>query len=72
MARVVAESGIKIGIIAVSPENALKVANRLIDAGVKGILNFTPTTVNVPPGIILKNVDFSIDLEGIAFQLSNE
>ena len=71
MERVVPETDINIGIIAVNPETALKVANSLIDAGVKGILNFTPATLNVPPGIILRNVDFSIDLEGIAFQLSN-
>ncbi|UCF31047.1 MAG: redox-sensing transcriptional repressor Rex [bacterium] len=72
MQRVVSEFGIKIGIIAVSPENALKVAHSLIDAGVKGILNFTPTTIKVPPGAILKNVDFAIDLEGIAFQMSSD
>ena len=72
MQRMVAELGIRIGIIAVSPENALKVAHQLIDSGVKGILNFTPTTIKVPPGVIMKNVDFAIDLEGIAFQLSNE
>jgi redox-sensing transcriptional repressor len=72
MGRIVSEFDVKIGIIAVTPDSAMKVANRLIDAGVKGILNFTPTTLNVPQGIILKNVDFSIDLEGIVFQLSNE
>lgn len=72
MQRVVPEIGIKIGIIAVNPENAVKVAHQLIDAGVRGILNFTPATLRVPPGTILKNVDFAIDLEGLAFQLANE
>ncbi len=72
MARVVPEFGIRIGIVAVSPESALKVALSLVEAGVRGILNFTPATIKVPPGVILKNVDFAIDLEGIAFSLSNE
>jgi redox-sensing transcriptional repressor len=72
MHRVISEFGIKIGIIAVNPETALKVSHDLIDAGVKGILNFTPATLKVPPGIIMRNVDFAIDLEGIAFQLQNE
>jgi redox-sensing transcriptional repressor len=72
MQRVISDLNIKIGIIAVSPENAVKVAHQLIDAGVKGILNFTPTAIKVPSGVILRNVDFAIDLEGIAFQLNNE
>jgi redox-sensing transcriptional repressor len=72
MHRVISELGIRIGIIAVNPETALKVSHDLIDAGVKGILNFTPATLKVPPGVIMRNVDFAIDLEGIAFQLHNE
>ena len=72
MERVVAEYAIRIGIIAVNPETALNVARKLVDSGIRGILNFTPATIKVPGGVILKNVDFAIDLEGIAFQLSNE
>ncbi len=69
--KVVKEKGIKIGIIAVNPENAQQVASRLLEAGVRGILNFTPATVKASPGVV-RNVDFAIDLEGLAFQLSNE
>jgi redox-sensing transcriptional repressor len=72
MHRVIPEFGVRIGIIAVNPESALKVSHDLIDAGVKGILNFTPATLKVPPGIIIRNVDFAIDLEGVAFQLHSE
>lgn len=72
MSRIIPDLGIKIGIIAVNPENAVKVSQQLTDAGVKGLLNFTPATFKVPPGVILRNVDFAIDLEGIAFQLMNE
>jgi redox-sensing transcriptional repressor len=53
MHRVISELGIRIGIIAVNPETALKVSHDLIDAGVKGILNFTPATLKVPPGVIM-------------------
>lgn len=72
MRRVIPDLSIKIGIIAVNPENAVKVSQQLTDAGVKGLLNFTPTTIKVPPGVVLRNVDFAIDLEGIAFQIMNE
>ncbi|GBE16095.1 MAG TPA: redox-sensing transcriptional repressor Rex [Proteobacteria bacterium] len=72
MSQVISDLDIHIGLIAVNPDTALKVAHNLIDSGIKGILNFTPATLKVPPGIVLKNVDFAIDLEGIAFQLSNQ
>ncbi len=72
MGKVLPRQGIRIGILAVNPENAQKAASCLIEAGVRGILNFTPAAVKVPGGVIVKNVDFAIDLEGIAFQLSNE
>ena len=71
MQRVIQDLGVRIGIIAVNPDSAAKVAQNLTDSGIKGILNFTPTTIKVPPGVILKNVDFAIDLEGIAFQLNS-
>ena len=72
MNRIVEEMSIKIGIIAVNPESAFQVSHQLVDAGIKGILNFTPATLKVPPGTTLRNVDFAIDLEGLAFQLANE
>jgi len=72
MGQVLPRQGIRIGILAVDPEGAQKAALRLVESGVRGILNFTPATVKVPMGVIVKNVDFAIDLEGIAFQLSNE
>ena len=60
MPRIIPDLGIKIGIIAVNPENAVRVSQQLTDAGVRGLLNFTPTTINVPPGVILKNVDLLV------------
>jgi redox-sensing transcriptional repressor len=72
MGRILPKQGIRIGILAVDPDGAQKAASRLIESGVRGILNFTPAAVKVPNGITVKNVDFAIDLEGIAFQLSNE
>ncbi|MDF1536299.1 MAG: redox-sensing transcriptional repressor Rex [bacterium] len=72
MQRVIHALAIRIGIIAVNPDSAARVAQMLTDAGVRGILNFTPTTIKISTGGILKNVDFAIDLEGLAFQLSNE
>lgn len=47
--------GIRIGIIAVPVEHAQDVANRLVDAGVKALWNFTPRRILVADGIVVAN-----------------
>ncbi len=64
---VVAEEGISIGIIATPPAAAQEVAERLVDAGVKSILNFAPGVVNVPPDVTVRKVDLSIELQILSF-----
>jgi len=64
---VVAEEGISIGIIATPPVAAQEVAERLVDAGVKSILNFAPGVVNVPPDVTVRKVDLSIELQILSF-----
>jgi redox-sensing transcriptional repressor len=49
--------GITIGVLAVTPEAAQEAADRLCEAGVKVILNYTPTMVQTPPGITIHNTD---------------
>ena len=51
----------EIGIIAVPAEYSQKVADIMIKSGLKGIINFTPTTVTVPREIIVKNIDLTIE-----------
>lgn len=63
----IAENGISIAVIAVPPEAAQEVANRLVAAGVTSILNFAPAVVTVPEGVDLRKVDLSIELQILAF-----
>ncbi|MCM8779006.1 MAG: redox-sensing transcriptional repressor Rex [Candidatus Omnitrophica bacterium] len=56
-------------IIAVPAEEAQKVALEVKKAGIKAILNFAPRRLNLPAGIIVKNVDLSMELENISFHL---
>lgn len=51
------EQDIRIGVIAVPPEAAQEVADRLVDAGVRIILNYTPVIVRVPAHVTLHNTD---------------
>lgn len=70
LAATVAAQGIEIGIVAVPREAAQQVADALVAAGVKGILNFAPRRIEVREGIAIVSVDFTVALEQIAFQIA--
>lgn len=61
---------ILLGIVSVPQEAAQEVANRLVDAGVLGLLNFAPTRLDVTDRASVASVDFSSRLERLAFQVS--
>ena len=65
--RVVEDLGIRVALLAIPVEAAQGVADRLARAGVRGILNFTPTHLHLPDGLYLENVDIAILLEKVAF-----
>lgn len=69
LAVIVAESGARIGILAVPPEAAQENYDRLVEAGVEAILNFAPARIKRHPDVALKNVDMRINLEELAFLL---
>jgi len=53
---------ITIGIIAVPPEASQEVADIMVMSGLKGIMNFSSKSINVPKEILVKNIDFSIEI----------
>ena len=70
LARAVRQSGIQVGVIAVPADAAQLVADRLVAAGVRAILNFAPARLTVPRDVRLQNVDLSIELENLSFHLA--
>jgi redox-sensing transcriptional repressor len=62
---------IDIAIVAVPADAAQQVVERLVKAGVRGILNFAPARLKVPRGVALKNVDVTLELEGLSFALNS-
>lgn len=60
-----------IGIVAVPASHAQEVVDRLVSAGIKSILNFAPVVLKIPPGIVFRQVDLSLELEAISYYLSN-
>lgn len=61
---------IRLGMIAIPADHAQGVVNQLVAAGIRGILNFAPTSVTVPPDIALNAVDLSVQLEQLSFQVN--
>lgn len=69
MNTVVKELGIRIGIITVPAAEAQIVANQFVEAGVEAILNFAPVILKVPSDIRIHQVDFTTELQSLAYYL---
>jgi redox-sensing transcriptional repressor len=65
------ERKIEIGLIAAPPSEAQSVANLLVEAEIRGILNFAPVQITVPDGYVVKDVFFTTILDNLAYLLSN-
>ena len=65
------ERKIEIGLITTPPSEAQSVANLLVEAEVRGILNFAPVQIILPEGYVVKNVFFTNILDNLAYLLSN-
>lgn len=70
MQEIIAREKAQIAIIAVPAEEAQGVVNELVKTEIKGILNFAPRVLTVPPHIELRNVDLSVNLEILTFNLA--
>lgn len=69
LADIVAANQAEIGIIAVPADEAQEVANSMVQAGIRAILNFSPRVLVVPDEIVVRNVDLSVNLEILSFYL---
>ncbi|HCG2554369.1 TPA: redox-sensing transcriptional repressor Rex [Staphylococcus aureus] len=59
-------------VILTTPERvAEKVADELVQAGVKGILNFTPGRINTPSDVQVHQIDLGIELQSLLFFMKN-
>ncbi|BCU75519.1 redox-sensing transcriptional repressor Rex [Luteolibacter sp. LG18] len=59
--------GIKLAILCIPVEFAQATANRLVAAGVQGILNFSPILLEVPADVTVNNVDLALELEHLSY-----
>lgn len=64
------ELEVELVILAVPAEAAHDIAARAVEVGVKGILNFAPIRLNVPPRIPVQDVNLVMELEALSFAIS--
>jgi len=68
--KIVKRENINIVVLAVPAAAAQDVANVAVASGIRALLNFSPGTLKVPPGVKLKNVDLTVSLESLSFFLA--
>ena len=62
---------VRIGVVAVPMAAAQGVADLLVSSGIRAIWNFSPTSLAVPPPVILEQVDLSISLAVLSSRLAS-
>jgi redox-sensing transcriptional repressor len=69
MAEVISRFGIEIALLCVPTEAAQDAADKCAAAGVRGILNFAPVALSLPPGLTVRNVYITDELRSLAIML---
>jgi redox-sensing transcriptional repressor len=67
MPDLVREHEVAIGMICTPAGAAQAVADRMVEAGIRSILNFAPAHINVPSHVSVRKVDLSLELQILAF-----
>jgi redox-sensing transcriptional repressor len=69
LVNLIRQAGIKVAMLTVPASAAQSVADKLVKAGVKSILNYAPITLNVPPDVHVQYVDPVIYLQKMTYYL---
>ncbi len=69
MVEIIQQAGIKVAMIAVPAQQAQAVADELVKAGVKAILNYAPISINVPDGVYVQHTDPVTHLQRMTYYL---
>ncbi len=68
----VSAKGIKMAMLCVPATAAQEVTNKLVEAGVKGVLNYAPVSLSVPSEVRLQYIDPVIGLQRMAYYLHDK
>ncbi|MCC6422317.1 MAG: redox-sensing transcriptional repressor Rex [Phycisphaerales bacterium] len=67
---VIDRHAIRLAMIAVPADAAQDIADRLVEAGIRGLLNFAPLSLKVPEEVALNAVDLAVQMEQLSFQVN--
>ena len=67
MPALVQEKDVRLAILAVPAKAANQAVDAIVGAGITGILNFAPVTLNLPKSVSVVGVDLAMELEQLAF-----
>lgn len=68
---IVAQRQVEIGVITTPAGAAQTVCDRMVDAGLRAILNFAPIRLRAPESVLVKSVDLKVHLEELSFFLAH-
>ena len=68
---IVAQRQAEVGIITTPAGSAQAVCDRMVDAGLRAILNFAPIRLRAPESVLVKSVDLKVHLEELSFFLAH-
>ena len=71
LGEIVVQREVEIGVITTPPTAAQQVCDAMVVAGLRAILNFAPTRVRAPEGVLANTVDLKVHLEELSFFLRN-
>jgi len=69
MVEVIRSAGIKIAMLTVPASAAQEVTDKLVEAGITAILNYSPISLNVPQGVQIQNIDPAVGLQRMTYYL---
>lgn len=63
---------VRLAVLSVPAAHAQEVVNELVDAGIQGILSFSPTVLHVPESVTVNSVDLALELEQVSFFIKKD
>ncbi|RCO10767.1 hypothetical protein DTX79_02815 [Bacilli bacterium] len=62
---------IRVVILTVPASEAEEIAEKLVNLGVNGILNFTPARITVPSHVRVHHIDLAVELQSLVYFLKH-
>ena len=69
LAKTINDKNISIGIVTVPAPNAQGVIDKMVESGLKSILNYAPVGLHIPPGVHIRHVDPLLSLQSMTYYL---